>query len=222
MALNRISTKKTSIKYSAHVLDNNIAPKLSTLTTFKVPALRKYPNYFATLFLGSVFVKRYPQYMHILLVVFLRRIEFAGDQYHSGSKKLKQYIDLLPQTNSKTRLYRTALSHFETCALHTYAAVCCLQAIGRAAELPPMFRENDGSDYDRLRRLSNRIRHFDEDVVNKKKIQKAFPLTPVWLTNDGLETTAASLAYVELHEILKTAMIDAKMFTQVFNKRQKK
>src|SRR5215211_2331637 len=46
-----------------------------------------------------------------------------------------------------------------------------------------MFAPGDGSDYDRLRLLSNRIKHFDEDVERAAQAgAESIPIAPIWIT----------------------------------------
>lgn len=199
-----------NVKWGGGVLDL-IAPRLSQLTTCSAPDLEEGPTNFGTYLLGSVFVSRLKSHYQALLGVFIRRIEHAADEYRAGVTSLRQYVDLLPQTNSHTKHYRKALSHFETCVLHAYTAVLLLEAIGRAVGAPPMFETDDGSNYDRLNKHANRIKHFDEDVLKDDGAPySAFPVSPVWITNNGLECATAALSFVELRDIINCALEDAK------------
>jgi hypothetical protein len=63
--------------------------------------------------------------------------------------------------------------------------------------------------------LSNGIKHFDKDV--EKGVASgsaAIPLSPVWITNDGLEASTASLSFIELADILTAQAKDAKAFSE--------
>jgi len=86
------------------------------------------------------------------------------------------------------------------------------------AAVPKVFTVKDQSDYDRLRELNNRIKHFDEDVAKAVERGSVIPVVPVWITNDGLETAKHFLRFDELAAILTVQAGDAKAFSEDFFK----
>ncbi len=106
-----------------------------------------------------------------------------------------------------------ALAHFETCIVHANAAIICLVAINSGLQQKNQQKPND--EYDRLRKISNRIRHYDEDVFANGNFKKQFHISPVWLTDKEIVTRQCSLTFVELRQLLIVAMNDAKAFAEM-------
>lgn len=72
-------------------------------------------------------------------------------------------------------------------------AIVCLHGLGKHLRrtdrsVPAVYSHDDSSDYNRLNKLNNRIKHFDEDIVEAaaKQSPTIMPVAPVWVTNDGL------------------------------------
>jgi hypothetical protein len=98
--------------------------------------------------------------------------------------------------------------------------------------VPAVFKQGDESDYDRIRQLNNRIKHFDEDIEKAVAQSTMIPVAPVWITNDGLEANRSredwtrrgaraddgivALRFDELADILTTQANDAKGFAEEF------
>jgi hypothetical protein len=106
-----------------------------------------------------------------------------------------------------------ALAHFETCIVHANAAIICLVAINSGLQQKIQQKPND--EYDRLRKISNRIRHYDEDVFANGNFKKKFHISPVWLTDKEIVTRQCSLTFVELRQLLIAAMKDAKALAEM-------
>ena len=72
--------------------------------------------------------------------------------------------------------------------------------------------KNDPTDdrEQRLRKLWNRSKHFDEDLADPDKSLPEIT-APVWLTNEQIKSRTAWLSFVELHTILVN-LIDALEF----------
>jgi hypothetical protein len=198
------------MQFSSNILNDNVAPKLSELTKCGAPILHKNRNHFAEFLKHAAFGARYKKHKHALLVVYFRRVDFACVEYRSGRTRLKFYADKLPDDNSQTRFYRLALSHFESSILHLFAANRCGQAI-----LKSLGRDfvASGSELS-LFALSNRIRHFDEDVFNDGKVRSSFGISPIWITDAGLESTKCKLSFEELKGLLNDALTECEGFTK--------
>ena len=204
---------------SAYALDNFIAPKLSLLNVCNAPDVAELPNYHGSLVLNQMLFSIYAEPVKVLLLNFVRRLDAAIGEYRSGRDYLMQYLSTLPDHRELDK-HNRALAHFEDCIINGYIAIVCLNGLGthfRRSDpsAPAVFIPGDGSDYDRLRKLNNRIKHFDEDV--EKAVASgsaATPLAPVWITNDGLEASTASLSFIELADILTAQAKDAKSFSE--------
>ena len=204
------------MQFSDKILDENIAPELSKLTKCGAPKLPVYPNYFSEYMLrSSLGGRKFKVAIHALLIVFFRRIDFACLEYRNGRKMLGQYCKNLPSSNSKTRLFRMALAHFETCILHADAAIICLITINKGLQQKTDRQPDD--EYERMHKITNRIRHYDDDVFVKGKFKKQFHISPVWLTDKEIVTRQCTLTFNELQEVLVAAMVDAKAFAEMLH-----
>lgn len=203
--------------WGPHVLDNLIAPKLSALKVCGAPEVPELPNYRGSLYLNHIFSGvGYPEGTRVLIAGFIGRLGEAISEYSLGRQALSEYVGALPQ-EQKLGAHRKALMHFETCVLRLHISIVCLQGIGKAVGVAQkVYTVGDGSDYDRLRLMNNRIKHFDEDVEGAIKKGQPVPLAPVWLTNEGLECATASLKFAEIAEIFHHQSEDAKNFSEVF------
>jgi hypothetical protein len=172
------------LQVSVEVLDATVAPELSKLKTCGAKSIRRGPNQFARYqYLVMLGPRKYKKHIHALLVVYFRRVDFARVEFNLGCKQLRTYISKIPHSNSQTRFYRLALCHFETCLLHLYAAVRCGTSISKSLNQP--LTEDD--DEKVLRDFCNRIKHFDEDILEGVKNKSHFQIVPVWITNLGLK-----------------------------------
>ena len=200
---------------------NFIAPKLSLLNVCNAPDVPELPNYYGSLVLNQALFTIYTDPVKVLLLNFIRRLRSAIGEYRSGREHLVQYVSKLPDQSGLGN-YNKALAHFEDCIFNGHIAIVCLNGLGKHLRrsdpsVPAVYRHGDGSDYDRLRKLNNRIKHFDEDVEKAVTSgSSAIPLAPIWITNDGLEASTGSLSFVELAEILSTHSSDAKAFSEGF------
>jgi hypothetical protein len=208
------------MQFGSFALDTLWAPKLSLLTSCGAPEVASLPNYGGSLRLNQLFSSaKYKEPVKVLLSNFVGRLSTAVEEYRAGRDHLLSYVAALPQ-HDRLRDHRRAVSHFESCILHGYTAIVCLAGVGRILQIDQrIFVHGDGSDYDRLRLLNNRIKHFDEDVEDAARAgTTSIPVAPVWITNDALESTAAVLRFCELAEILQVQSKDAEAFSQNFFK----
>jgi hypothetical protein len=209
------------VQFSIEILDSLTAPKLSLLSSCGAPDVPELPNYHGLLVLNQALgFGKYKEPAKVLLLNFLRRLRSATEEYRSGRENLEKYVSALPQ--HELGCCNRALAYFEDCILNANVAITCLSGLGKYLQsldpsVAPVFKVGDGSDYDSLRLLSNRIKHFDEDVLDAALSgSTSIPVAPVWITNQGLEASNASLSFVELADILTTQARDAKAFAEDF------
>jgi hypothetical protein len=203
------------MQFSTYVLNGFVAPKLSELHECSAPDVPEIPDYRGSLLLNQLLsTELYSESAKVLLASFIGRLDTAIKEYRKGRDHLMNYVGALPQHDKLTD-FREALSHFEACILHAHIAVVSLDGAGQF--LPGVrhrvYIVGDGSDYDRLRSLSNRVKHFDEDVAGAASSGNV-PVAPLWITNEGLEARTSHLAFFELAEILVAQSGDAKGFAE--------
>lgn len=126
-----------------------------------------------------------PEYRHFALQ-FVRRTEMALTHYKSAHGALR---DLIDGHRGRWSPYFKALSYFEDAMSQLYQAYdSSRKVLGK-----PLFASGDGSPLQRLNQLYNTSRHELADTEQ-----------PVWITNQGLESESAVLAFGELEELLQT------------------
>jgi hypothetical protein len=201
------------VQWYSPLLEDFIAPEIGSFRRPEIPKLDKLPNYFGSLFVNNIFVAKQPKRLRQLVAVFVRRIGAATDQYILAAAALDRFESYRVNSNEAISAYLRALIAFETCVLHSAIAVQCLRSITTTYNLPGPFKTNDGSDYDRLHKLSNRIKHFNEDLEQATSETAILP-TPIWLADDGIRCTGAQLEFQELFAILCAAHEDCKGFTE--------
>ena len=158
----------------------------------------------------------------VLVMIFISRLETAISEYNQARKFLQNYTDALPG-NHLLEAHRRALAHFENCILQLHVAIVSLAALGGGTDprkakpgLKQLYGKEDNSDYDRLRVLSNSIKHFDEDIVKAVKGSDSVRIAPVWITNDGFECSkGARVSFAEIEEIFRIQAKDAKSFSSM-------
>jgi hypothetical protein len=213
---------------SAYALDHFIAPKLSLLNACNAPDVPAMPNYYEILVLNQMLQPMtYTEPLKVLLLNFVRRLGSATTEYRSGRDNLLLYLSKLPQ-HRDLEDYHRALAHFEDCVLNGHIAAVCLAGVGTYLRsinpaMPDVLKR--GADYDRLRCLSNRIKHFGEDVEKAVRRSATMPVAPMWITNDGLEAQRrgarsadgiVALRFNELSDILTMQAKVAKAFAEDF------
>lgn len=126
-----------------------------------------------------------PEYRHFALQL-VRRTEMALAHYKSGLDALK---DLVSGHRGRWSPYFKALSYFEDAMGQLYQAYdASRKVLGKE-----LFTSGDGSPLQRLNQLYNSSKHDPADTEQ-----------PVWLTNNGLESEKAVLAFGEFEGLLRT------------------
>jgi hypothetical protein len=211
------------------VLDNYVAPELSSLKVCFAPDIPDPPSLFGTFLLNDVLIGPVvPTIVRPHTVVFLRRWRNAIEEYRTGRERLVSYVSKLPQTNSISSVFLSALSHFEQCIISGHIAALLLARLvehATGSKSNPAFTAGDGSVVDRLRVLSNSIKHFDERVVAGKPNEHP---APMWITNDGLKCRPKNgkgpfvdVTFAELAEFLSDLTENAKFLADPTYRTQK-
>jgi hypothetical protein len=199
------TAKITGANLSDYALEKYFAPKLSDLDVCGAQALPEMEQLGATLQLNIIFTLPLPDFAAVLVQNFVGRFEVAIEEYSAARLELNRYIVGLPTTRS-IRAYERSVGHFENCLFHLYLSILSINRLLELIDAGRLFELCDGSPYDRLRELFNRVKHFDEDITTGQ----SEPLRPIWITNDGLECARASLRFSELFDLIKDQYDSAK------------
>src|SRR5215203_3045637 len=84
------------MQFSAHVLDNFLGPKLSSLTACGAPDVPELPAHHMTLVLNQALSKTYKEPIKVLLLNFIRLLQSATNEYRGGREHLLKYLSHLP------------------------------------------------------------------------------------------------------------------------------
>lgn len=184
------------MQYSAAALDEH-APHLSDLTACGATPVVELPNYAGWLrFQHVVFQLGWPKELQSLVWTYLDRAGSAIDEYNRGVEALRSYVGELPAVH-KPRLARQAVTRFEMALLQSQIAVGCLVQVAEIIreKLSEPERSSElikhSKAHERVRLISNNIKHFDEAVVRVLKRGEPLLRAPMWLTNDGFAAHVA-------------------------------
>jgi len=186
------------IQYSAKILDENIAPGVSTFTVAEIPDMSAHAPeskfWIANYFLNCTYNARFSPPMHSYAFNFLRRCVCAFKEHEHARARTLEFLAGGGQSPSH---YIMALFHWETFlgqCWHAYALL--IAAWGGQA-----FQKNDGSLEQRLNSLYNQMKHVESRIDNGQLIPGA--TVPVWLENDGLRSIDTRLSFSETADVLK-------------------
>lgn len=150
--------------------------------------IREFPNcekWVSGLGLLIIFNDLPPAEHRTFALQFVRRVEMALREYQAGRAAL---LDLVSGHRGRWSPYFRALSYFEAAVSHLYQAY----DYSRKLMGPNLYEKNDGSALQRL-----------NDIYNTAKHELAKAEQPLWITEQGLESDHASLAFTEIEEMLR-------------------
>ena len=186
-------------------LDNHVAHRLSELTQCGAgelpPSGRPWLGRFL---LTALFQQQLSGTERAYRFNFLRRIEGAAAAYESARAALLEYLNTPRSTISP---YFQALLEFEVCISQLYQGLELL----RKATGKNFFKSGDGSVGERLYRVYGDSHHMEERILNGHIPPEA--TSALWITNFGLESSNASLTFVELRDCLAMAMCSCDVIT---------
>lgn len=143
---------------------------------FNLPEIPEHSSGFPQYWLKTLFIQtasnRYQ--INALTSTYVRLVEAALIEYHSGAVKLKEFWG----THSSLNLgaMHRSVSHFETCISNLYRATNCFRRLRRDRKQDPLSlklnaeRANfaDDSVADRFRTIRNEIHHLEEMVMEER------------------------------------------------------
>ena len=186
------------IQFSAELLGRGYAPNINDFRTAAIPDLteviveRKWlQNHFLNTILISLESSDYDPF-RARFVICAFRARSALVAYDRAKASCEAFFDTFIDGNPAVGDYFDAVAQWEGVVLHLYHVV-------------DIFRQANGTDHDesnveaRLRSVANRIKHVAEDIP---KVAHEGLTIPMWLSNNGLETSKASVTYEEIANLL--------------------
>lgn len=152
---------------------------------FELPEITEYASGFPQYWLKILFIQSPSSRYQItaLTSTYVRLVEAALIEYHSGAIKLREFWS----THSSLNLgaMHRSISHFETCISDMYRATNCFRRLRRdnnpLSQLLNVNKANFASDSvsKRFRTIRNEIHHLEE-LVMKERIAdgQSFALNP--------------------------------------------
>jgi hypothetical protein len=197
--------------------DQLIAPKISTFASPRMPSIEQHRKHILRSFIMNYDLSLViSNSMRQLVFNFIRKAEATFDEYCAAAIDLRLYIET---TDDALELYFSALRHLEQCLAHLNEATLSLNGVAAQLNAEKQWTRDDGSVLQRANNLHNYVKHFDEKLSKGPfPSEMSFKLfatdhdgspkfnyvasdvsnTPLWLTNDGLESRDASLTFTEL------------------------
>ena len=178
---------------SRYALDTFVSQELSQLTECRaLPVVSEFPDcssWLSSFVLNWIFRIPLPKEKAALAFALIRRAEGAVADYEEA----REHLEKLVTGNRNISLYFRCLRRFESTAGMLSQS---RNFVGKALGIR-LFKDGDGSTYERLNRIYNNSRHSNPEKL------PAGQLHAVWIKNDGLHTDGANLTFDELHDLLR-------------------
>jgi hypothetical protein len=140
--------------------------------------------------LNSIFKSAYKNELRPIAFGFLRRSQMSIVEYGHGREAL---LDYLAGDKNRLSVYFRALHHFESMLAQLWQAHEYILKLQGAK----LFESGDGSDFQRLHRLHCSSKHLEIESLAEGHLH------PVWITNDGLSCSDASLSWHEIVDLIR-------------------
>ena len=198
--------------WSNYYLDK-FAPKLSLVSECNASIVPSLPNYEGSLRINnSIIMTIYSEAQMVLIAHFIIRLRFSIENYVLARDNLKEYIGSLPDPQLSS--YTRSIVYFETCVLQAHVSMQCLAKFEKITYgHSSVDITGDESVNGRLRLMSNRIKHFDQDIKASRG-EGGTSLAPIWISNDGLESAKADVGFRELADLLIDCSETAKQLAE--------
>jgi hypothetical protein len=186
------------VPFTKYAIEQFISTKITKITECQLADLyAEFPNartWLSGFGLMVIFVNQPPEEKRAFALQFIRRVEMVLFEYSSARTELQDLISGNPRWSP----YYRALHHVEAAAALLYQAYdLSHKALGQR-----LFDPSDGSPLERLNLIYGASKH-----------QLASAEDPVWLTNEGIETTVSRLAFSEFEDLARTCARIAERLT---------
>jgi len=178
--------------FTNYALDAYVSQELSKLNECSAPDLSKEfdqaEHWVNNFILNSIFRVQIKPEAKPFIFGILRRAQMALAEYGDGRAAL---LDYLGGSKERVSVYFRALYHFEIVVGLLYQAYeMAMKITGKQ-----LFQKNDGSTIERLNRLYSISKHLEASTIPEGHIHA------VWITNDGLVVSTATLSWQELADL---------------------
>jgi hypothetical protein len=186
------------VPFTKYAVEKFISAKITKITECRLADLyAEFPNaktWVSGFGLMVIFVNQPREEMRAFALQFIRRVEMALSEYSNAREELQDLISGNPRWSP----YYRALHHVEAAAALLYQAY----DFSHKALDQRLFEPNDGSPLQRLNLIHGASKH-----------QLANGEDPLWLSNEGIETTGARLDFSEFEDLARTCARIAERLT---------
>lgn len=186
------------VQFSDALLDQLYAPGISQFSAVEIPDLSsegtEHEHWLQNMFLNSIFGPRYTPTMRQTATTFIFRTQISLRNYEMARRKTLACVEAFRPGRPDSRSYFEALSFWESVVLNIQIA---LNIIELAFDLQDL----NGPGEVALRQIANRIKHYAEDVADKKNPNNL--TVPMWLEKQGLVTRTARISFGCLADIVR-------------------
>ncbi|MFN3506218.1 MAG: hypothetical protein ACK4ZU_01995 [Allorhizobium sp.] len=192
------------MQFSSDVLNQFFAHGCDSLSQVNMPDIDAVPDY--RLPFGVQYALTDGRFTDVAMTSAIAHgmgaTAMSVHEYLAAKACVQDFISGLPQHNRVPQLGK-GLAHLSNCMINTYVAARCLHQAQLVIHGTGFVTRHDGSPYDRLRLISNRIRHFDEDVGEGLTNGAPVPPSPIWLSETEVSCSTATMTFEELAEMLR-------------------
>ena len=193
------------VEFSSRLLNKHIAPGVSEFTAAEIPDMTSYAaesahwidNHFVNSSLrGGASNTAVAAYF----ANYLRRAEGAFAEHALARLATNHFLG---GSQSPSR-YAAALLHWEFFLCQAWQAYALLQKLIQlftGEDQYKVFEPNDDSTEQRLNLLYNAMKHVEKRIANGQLPEDT--ISPVWLTNRGIECTDGRVTFEETADILR-------------------
>lgn len=208
-------------QWNHDLLNRFLAPGIAEFKEAEIPDIAKlfpeHGNWLKRHFLNSVFGVRFSGKSRHLVANFLYRAQTCLVRYDGGRRSTLELFDKSEPSNPASGRYFAALADWESSLIAHSIAIDLLRAILET----DLFKKEDGSELQRAYDAANEIKHYRKTIntVPSEAVDAPLipgpederPLFPIWLTNQGMQSTSFVLSFADyaacVQELAKSAEI---------------
>lgn len=184
--------------FTSYAIDTFISARITKVTECRLADLSaEFPNaktWVSGFGLMVMFTNQPREEIRPFALQFVRRVEMVLSEYSRAREQLQDLIS----GNRRWSPYYRALHHIEIAVALLYQAY----DFSHKALNERLFEPADGSPLQRLNLIYGASKH-----------ELAAAEDPVWLSNDGIETAQARLAFAEFEDLARTCARVAERLT---------
>ena len=175
---------------SNYALDTFVAQDMSKLTQLSIKSLaEEFPNadkWFAQFVLRRIFQAHVPDEKAALAFAIIRRTHASLQEWELASAAAQGDLRSIGT-------FFSVLRHLESCISSVWQGL----EFARKSLAQDLFKQGDGSAYERMNWVYNVSRHFDPEALPQGDTHR------VWLSDQAMHTREQTVSFDELREAIR-------------------